>query len=100
MPRVGYNLMSNILPHSRVKIMHCLGYGLPVPYILLFAATFYLLNAAMGIMREKFGPICNISLVSAHQIKDFGSLLFILHEIILAYFVISSYQGLLGQRSI
>lgn len=88
--------MSNTPPCNRVKILDCLGY---VHYILLFPATFYLLNAAMGIMHKKFGPFCNIMPCKCTPDERLGTLLFIIHEVILAYLVISSYQGLLGQKN-
>lgn len=66
--------MPNTLPFNRVEILHCLGCGLPVHYILLLPATFYLLNAAMGIMHKKFGPICNIMPCKYTPDKRLGTL--------------------------
>lgn len=73
-----HNLMSKTLPCNRVKILHCLGYSLPVHYILLLPATFYQLNVAVGIMQKKFGLICNIIHRKYTPDKTLGTLLFII----------------------
>lgn len=50
--------------------------------------------------RRNLALFAILYIVSTHQIKHLGPFCLSLHEVVLVYLVISSYQGLLGQRSI
>lgn len=63
---ICHNLTAKALPPCNlVKTLYSLEYGLPVHYLLLFPATFCMLNATMGIMHKKFVSVI-LHLVSAH----------------------------------